>query len=101
MPEKQWCILDPDVTDLHCLAGSVDYACSLSDCTAALGYGSCNGLSLQGNASYAFIMYCQVNNQKDWDCDFSGLAILTDHDSWSVHDPSENSAQGFVYTRHG
>jgi len=45
--------LDPDVTDLHCLAGNVDYACSLSDCTA-LGYGSNNGLSLQGNAYYAF-----------------------------------------------
>jgi len=57
--------LHPDFTDLHDLAGSVDYACSLSNCTA-LGYGSCNGLSLQGNASYAFNMYCQVNNQKDW-----------------------------------
>jgi len=26
-------------------------------------------------------MYCQVINQKDWVCDFSGLAILADHDS--------------------
>ncbi|KAL2318655.1 hypothetical protein Fmac_032531 [Flemingia macrophylla] len=85
--EKRWCILDPDVTDLDDLAKSIDYACSLSDCTS-LGYGStCSNLSLQGNASYAFNMYYQVNNQKDWDCDFSGLAIIT-HD-----DPSENDCQ--------
>ncbi|AES93969.1 hypothetical protein MTR_5g009480 [Medicago truncatula] len=33
-----WCILHPD------LAGAVDYACSLSNCTT-LGYGSCNDFS--------------------------------------------------------
>ncbi|XP_020225166.1 glucan endo-1,3-beta-glucosidase 8 isoform X1 [Cajanus cajan] len=85
--EKQWCVLDPQVKDLHYLADSIDYACSQSDCTA-LGYGSsCNSLSLQGNASYAFNMYYQVNNQKDWDCDFSGLAIVTGDD------PSEKGCQ--------
>ncbi|KAL5064988.1 hypothetical protein RYX36_026725 [Vicia faba] len=93
--EKQWCILDPDVANLHYLANSIDYACSLSDCTA-LGYGSsCNGLSLEGNASYAFNMYYQVNNQKDWDCDFSGLAILTDQD------PSQKGCQFPIMISHG
>ncbi|KAM1629741.1 hypothetical protein ACFX2K_017977 [Malus domestica] len=58
----------------------MDYACTLSDCTS-LGYGSsCNNLSLQGNASYAFNMYYQVNNQKSWTCNFSGLAVVTDKD---------------------
>ncbi|KAL4398482.1 hypothetical protein HN51_003098 [Arachis hypogaea] len=85
--EKQWCILDPDAVDLNYLPDSIDYACSLSDCTA-LGYGSsCNGLTLEGNASYAFNMYYQVNNQRDWDCDFSGLAIVTDED------PSQKGCQ--------
>ncbi|OMO80796.1 Glycoside hydrolase, family 17 [Corchorus capsularis] len=75
---KRWCILDPEATDLEELPKSIDYACSLSDCTA-LGYGSsCNHLTAEGNASYAFNMYYQVNNQNDWDCDFSGLAIVTD-----------------------
>ncbi|KAJ1385240.1 X8 domain [Sesbania bispinosa] len=93
--ENQWCILDPDATELHCLAESIDYACSLSDCTD-LGYGSsCNGLTLQGNASYAFNMYYQVHNQRDWDCDFSGLAIITDEN------PSEKGCQFPVMISHG
>ncbi|RDX60587.1 tRNA (guanine(37)-N1)-methyltransferase 2, partial [Mucuna pruriens] len=92
--EKRWCILDPNVKDLHYLPDSIDYACSQSDCTA-LGYGSsCNALTLQGNASYAFNMYYQVNNQKDWDCDFSGLATLTDDD------PSEKGCQFPVMISH-
>ncbi|GAU45123.1 hypothetical protein TSUD_135530 [Trifolium subterraneum] len=86
--EKKWCILDPEATNLDDdLAKSVDYACSQSDCTP-LGYGSsCNNLSLEGNASYAFNMYYQVNNQMDWDCDFSGLAMVT------REDPSQNGCQ--------
>ncbi|XP_021903141.1 glucan endo-1,3-beta-glucosidase 8 [Carica papaya] len=78
---RRWCVLNPHVDDeLDELPKSIDYACTLSDCTA-LGYGSsCNHLSMQGNASYAFNMYYQVNNQKSWDCDFSGLAMITDDD---------------------
>ncbi|KAE9587539.1 putative glucan endo-1,3-beta-D-glucosidase [Lupinus albus] len=93
--EKRWCVLDPDVTDFDDLPKSIDYACSQSDCTC-LGYGStCNNLTLQGNASYAFNMYYQVNNQKDWDCDFSGLAIITHKD------PSENGCEFPVMIAHG
>ncbi|KAM5547666.1 glucan endo-1,3-beta-glucosidase 8 [Rosa sericea] len=77
---KRWCVLNPDAKDLYGLPSSINYACSLSDCTA-LGYGSsCNNLSLEGNASYAFNMYYQVNDQKIWTCDFSGLAMETDKD---------------------
>ncbi|XP_074366607.1 glucan endo-1,3-beta-glucosidase 8-like [Apium graveolens] len=79
MPKK-WCVLNPHVKELDDLASNVDYACSLSDCTA-LGYGSsCNHLSRKQNASYAFNMYYQFKNQNGWDCDFSGLATLTDED---------------------
>lgn len=77
---KRWCILNPDAKDLDELAQNIDYACSLSDCTT-LGYGSsCNNLTVQGNASYAFNMYYQVNSQNTWTCDFSGLATVTDED---------------------
>ncbi|KAJ8442371.1 hypothetical protein Cgig2_018627 [Carnegiea gigantea] len=77
---KRWCVLNPDVEDSEELPESIDYACSLSDCTA-LGYGcSCNHLSVLGNASYAFNMYYQVKSQKKWACDFNGLAMITDQD---------------------
>ncbi|KAJ9183391.1 hypothetical protein P3X46_007253 [Hevea brasiliensis] len=77
---RRWCVLNPDASDLEDLPDSINYACSLSDCTA-LGYGSsCNHLSVEGNASYAFNMYYQVNDQKEWNCDFSGLAVITDKD---------------------
>ncbi|KAL8168081.1 hypothetical protein V2J09_009580 [Rumex salicifolius] len=84
---KRWCVLKPGVQDLAELADSIDYACSLSDCTA-LGYGcSCNNLSIEGNASYAFNMYYQMNSQQSWDCDFSGMAALTSQD------PSDGECQ--------
>lgn len=77
---RRWCVLNTDVKDLDGLPDSINYACSQSDCTA-LGFGSsCNNLSVEGNASYAFNMYYQVNDQKSWNCDFSGLAMVTDED---------------------
>ncbi|CAK9154420.1 unnamed protein product [Ilex paraguariensis] len=77
---KRWCVLNPHANGLEDLAKNIDYACSLSDCTA-LGYGSsCNHLSTKENASYAFNMYYQFKSQNSWDCDFSGLAVVTDVD---------------------
>ncbi|XP_059307173.1 glucan endo-1,3-beta-glucosidase 8-like [Lycium ferocissimum] len=80
--QKKWCVLKPlnVVDNAEDLPKNVDYACSLSDCTA-LGYGSsCNHLSTDGNASYAFNMYYQLKNQNSWDCDFDELAVVTDED---------------------
>lgn len=92
---RRWCVLNPHAYDLEELPDSIDYACSLSDCTA-LGYGSsCNHLSAQGNASYAFNMYYQINNQKSWNCDFSGLAMVTDED------PSDDNCQFPVMIAYG
>ncbi|CAA0817456.1 O-Glycosyl hydrolases family 17 protein [Striga hermonthica] len=78
---RRWCVLNRRVKDTNLeLPGNVDYACSLSDCTA-LGYGSsCNHLSAEGNASYAFNMYYQLKDQHEWDCSFSGLSTITDED---------------------
>ncbi|KAG6586415.1 Glucan endo-1,3-beta-glucosidase 8, partial [Cucurbita argyrosperma subsp. sororia] len=78
--DKKWCVLNPNVKDWEGLADNIDYACSLSDCTA-LEYGSsCNQLTAEGNASYAFNMYFQMNSQKRWNCEFSGLAMVTEQD---------------------
>lgn len=74
---KQWCVFNPNAKDLSKLADNINYACTFSDCTA-LGYGSsCNNLDANGNASYAFNMYYQVQNQNDEACNFEGLAMIT------------------------
>ncbi|CAA6658582.1 unnamed protein product [Spirodela intermedia] len=73
----RWCVFNPATEDLSKLGESITYACTFSDCTA-LGYGSsCNGLDERGNASYAFNMFFQVQNQADESCYFGGLAMVT------------------------
>ncbi|GER44312.1 glucan endo-1 3-beta-glucosidas [Striga asiatica] len=73
---SRWCMLRPDADQTR-LAENINFACSRADCTA-LGYGSsCNGLDTNGNASYAFNMYFQVQSQRDMSCNFQGLAMVT------------------------
>ncbi|MBA0844101.1 hypothetical protein Goarm_001225, partial [Gossypium armourianum] len=75
--QQQWCMFNPNAKDIGKLTDNIKYACTFSDCTA-LGYGSsCNNLDANGNASYAFNMYYQVQNQKDMACEFQGLGIIT------------------------
>lgn len=75
---NRWCMLRPDAKDVSKLADNINFACTFSDCTP-LGYGSsCNGLDANGNASYAFNMYFQGQNQKALACNFEGLAVVTD-----------------------
>ncbi|KAG5376645.1 hypothetical protein IGI04_041241 [Brassica rapa subsp. trilocularis] len=79
--QSQWCMLNPNAISFsnstNQLGDNVNYACTFSDCTA-LGYGSsCGNLDEVGNASYAFNMYFQVQNQKAEACDFEGLAMIT------------------------
>ncbi|KAF9591278.1 hypothetical protein IFM89_003229 [Coptis chinensis] len=82
--EQKWCVLSPNANNSSALEDNIDYACTYADCTK-LGYGSsCNGLDAQGNASYAFNMYFQTQNQKEDSCMFQGLATLT----------SQNASQG-------
>ncbi|CAL9090058.1 unnamed protein product [Musa acuminata var. zebrina] len=77
LPPK-WCMFNPNGGgDMSKLGDNINYACSRSDCTA-LGYGStCNGLDANGNASFAFNMYFQVQNQMAQSCFFQGLAVET------------------------
>lgn len=73
----KWCMFNPNAKDVSKLADNINYACTFSDCTS-LGYGSsCNGLDANGNASYAFNMYYQAQNQDDMACGFEGLATVT------------------------
>lgn len=74
---QQWCVLNPKANDLSKLGTNINYACTFADCTS-LGYGSsCNSLDANGNASYAFNMYYQVQNQNPLSCNFEGLATVT------------------------
>ncbi|KAL9265756.1 Glucan endo-1,3-beta-glucosidase 8-like protein [Drosera capensis] len=74
---NQWCMFNPNATDLSKLGNNINFACTFADCTP-LGYGSsCNGLDASGNASYAFNVYYQTQNQADEACDFEGLAVVT------------------------
>ncbi|WVZ13821.1 hypothetical protein V8G54_011387 [Vigna mungo] len=75
--DPKWCMFNPDAQNLSKLADNINYACTLADCTA-LGYGSsCNNLDANGNASYAFNIYYQTQDQNDLSCNFEGLARLT------------------------
>lgn len=75
--DPQWCMFNPNAQDLSKLADNINYACTHADCTA-LGYGSsCNNLDANGNASYAFNMYFQTQDQNPMACNFEGLARLT------------------------
>ncbi|KAL8167160.1 hypothetical protein V2J09_008659 [Rumex salicifolius] len=76
---KQWCVLNPNanIQNSSVLAQNIDYACTFADCTP-LGYGSsCSGLDANANASYAFNVYYQTQNQAVEACDFQGLALVT------------------------
>ena len=75
---SQWCVFNKDTKDKYKdLPASVNYACSNADCTP-LGYGaSCNGLSHDGNISYAFNIYFQTMDQDVRACSFGGLAMIT------------------------
>ncbi|MBA0833010.1 hypothetical protein Goarm_017354 [Gossypium armourianum] len=89
LPQK-WCVFNPNASDLSKLADNINYACTFSDCTA-LGYGSsCNILDANGNASYAFNMYYQVQNQNDMACNFQGLATVI------AHNPSQGTCNFII-----
>ena len=77
---RTWCVYNPNAEDKSKLVENMNYSCTFADCTA-LGLGStCYGMDVNGNTSYAFNMYFQVQNQKDEACDFQALAVPTQTD---------------------
>ncbi|PIN09482.1 Glucan endo-1,3-beta-D-glucosidase [Handroanthus impetiginosus] len=78
---RRWCVMSPSASlqDPQ-VAPSVSYACDRADCTS-LGYGtSCGNLDGQGNISYAFNSYYQINNQLESACRFPNLSVVTTSD---------------------
>ncbi|EFJ28996.1 hypothetical protein SELMODRAFT_171231 [Selaginella moellendorffii] len=74
---RRWCVLRPGVA---VSANSISFACANADCTALSYGGSCNFLTAQENASYAYNNYYQKTNQLPTSCDFQGQAVVTTTD---------------------
>lgn len=72
----RWCVADPS-RDLSGVANHFKLACSLADCTTLNYGGSCNEIGENGNISYAFNSYYQLQKQNSQSCDFDGLGMVT------------------------
>ncbi|XP_042520720.1 glucan endo-1,3-beta-glucosidase 6-like [Macadamia integrifolia] len=73
---SRWCVADP-LMDLSGVVNHFKLACSVADCTTLNYGGSCNGIGVKGNISYAFNSYYQLQKQDARSCDFDGLGMVT------------------------
>ncbi|KAL5701260.1 hypothetical protein ACHQM5_026615 [Ranunculus cassubicifolius] len=73
---SRWCIANP-ATDLSGVNNHLKIACNAADCTTLDYGGSCNGIGVKGNISYAFNSYYQMQKQNSKSCDFDGLGLIT------------------------
>ncbi|XP_078439474.1 O-Glycosyl hydrolases family 17 protein [Wolffia australiana] len=75
---SRWCVANPSKgVGGGVAAAHVERACSAADCTALLYGGACNGLDEEGNVSYAFNSYYQLQRQRAESCEFDGLGMIT------------------------
>ncbi|XP_021274586.1 glucan endo-1,3-beta-glucosidase 8-like [Herrania umbratica] len=84
---RQWCVHNKDADNQEDLAKKVEYACNNTDCTSLAAGASCSGMGTDMNASVAFNMYYQMQDQAEEACDFQGLAKLV------KQDPSNGTCQ--------
>ncbi|OMO55885.1 Glycoside hydrolase, family 17 [Corchorus capsularis] len=77
---KQWCVHNKEASNQQDLPEKVGYACNNTDCTSIAEGASCGGISADMNASVAFNMYYQMQDQNKKACDFQGLAKITTND---------------------
>lgn len=73
---SRWCVANPS-TNLDAVTNHMRLACSVADCTTLNYGGSCNGIGVKGNISYAFNSYYQLQMQNSRSCDFDGLGMVT------------------------
>ncbi|KNA06927.1 hypothetical protein SOVF_176590 [Spinacia oleracea] len=73
---SRWCIANPS-KDLSSVSNHFKLACSVADCTTLNYGGSCNGIGVKGNISFAFNSYYQMQKQNVRSCDFDGLGVVT------------------------
>lgn len=72
----RWCIANPS-KDLSGVSNHIKLACTVADCTRLNYGGSCNGIGVKENISYAFNSYYQQQKQDVQSCDFDGLGVVT------------------------
>ncbi|XP_047317105.1 glucan endo-1,3-beta-glucosidase 6 [Impatiens glandulifera] len=73
---SRWCVADPS-KDLGDVSNHMGIACGAADCTTLSFGGSCNGIGVKGNTSYAFNSYYQMMKQDEKSCDFDGFGMIT------------------------
>lgn len=73
---SRWCVANPN-RDMSDVENHMKLACSMADCTTLNYGGSCNGIGIKGNISYAFNSYYQMQNQNERSCEFDGLGMVT------------------------
>jgi len=78
--EQKWCVVKRKKIKKQDLQDSFGYACEKGDCTSLGPSRSCANLDANGNASYAFNQYFQINDQSVEACDFNGLAEIVPND---------------------
>ncbi|KAF3330009.1 glucan endo-1,3-beta-glucosidase [Carex littledalei] len=77
---KKWCVPKADASQTA-LQNSINYACQHVDCGAIQSGGNCfQPNTLQAHAAYAMNSYYQSTGRHDYDCDFSGSAVVTTTD---------------------
>ncbi|KAM7262115.1 hypothetical protein ACFE04_021192 [Oxalis oulophora] len=72
---SQWCVLNPNVTDMAAVNYELGFTCANADCSSISPGSSCN-IGNRTRASYAFNIYFQVNDQDVRSCNFNGLAEI-------------------------
>ncbi|EOX92316.1 O-Glycosyl hydrolases family 17 protein [Theobroma cacao] len=77
---RQWCVHNKEANNQEDLAKKVEYASNNTDCTSLVAGASCSGMGTDMNASVAFNMYYQMQDQAEGACDFQGLAKLVKRD---------------------
>lgn len=73
---SRWCVANP-FRDLNDVSNHMKLACSVADCTTLYYGGLCNAIGDEGNISYAFNSYYQVQKQEERSCDFDGMGMVT------------------------
>jgi X8 domain len=77
---KKWCVPKTDAS-ATALQNNINYACQYVDCRRIQSGRACfQPNTLQAHAAYAMNAYYQSNGRYDYDCDFSGSAVITTTD---------------------
>ncbi|XP_057775026.1 glucan endo-1,3-beta-glucosidase 8-like [Salvia miltiorrhiza] len=74
--ERKWCVYVDNGASTDEVSSSMNYACTLGDCTALNYGGPCSKLDNSSKFSYAFNMLFQMSYQDVETCDYGGIAKI-------------------------